>query len=67
MSQALDDLKAETVALQASVDTMQAGIAVAIAALEAQIGTGGTSDADLQLITDGLKATQADVDSTPTA
>lgn len=67
MSQALDDLKAEAAALQTSVDTMQAAVAAAIAALEAQIGTGGITDADLQPIIDSLKATQADVDSTPTA
>jgi hypothetical protein len=64
---ALTDLQDEAAALQTAVDTMQAAVASAIAALEAQIGSGGTTDAQLQPIIDSLKATQADVSSTPTS
>lgn len=54
--------------LQTSVDTKQAAIAAAIAALEAQIAAGSAATPDqLQTVVDGLKAVQADVDSTPTA
>lgn len=53
--------------LQASVDTKQQAIADAIKALEDQIAAGGITEADLQPIVDSLKATQADIESTPTA
>ena len=54
--------------LQISVDTKQDAIATAIKALEDQIAAGSAATPEqLQTIVDGLKAVQADVDSTPTA
>lgn len=65
----LVDLQQAVADLQSSVDVKQAAIAQAIADLESQIaaGSGAATEADLQAIVDSLKATQADVDSTPTA
>ena len=54
--------------LQTSVDTKQDAIAAAIKALEDQIAAGGTiTEADLTPIVESLRATQADVESTPTS
>ena len=66
----LAELQQVVTDLQSSVDSKQAAIAAAIAALEAQIANipaAAATEADLQGIVDSLKATQADVDSTPTA
>lgn len=65
----LTELQQAVTDLQTSVDTKQQAIADAIKALEDQIaaGAGAATEADLQGIVDSLKATQADVDSTPTA
>ncbi len=64
----LAELQQAVTDLQTSVDTKQQAIADAIKALEGQIAAGGSiTEADLQPIVDSLKATQADVDSTPTA
>ena len=53
---------------KASVDAKQAAIAAAIADLQAQIAAGSGATAEqLQGVVDKLSATQADVDSTPTA
>jgi uncharacterized protein YoxC len=55
-------------ALQASVDAKQDAIAAAIKSLEDQIAAGSAATPEqLQGIVDSLKATQADVDSTPTS
>lgn len=54
--------------LQTSVDTKQDAIAAAIKALEDQIAAGSAATPEqLQAIVDGLKAVQADVDSTATS
>lgn len=64
----IEEVQQAVTDLQASVDAKQAAIAAAIAALEAQIAAGGAATPEqLQAIIDSLKATQADVDSTPTA
>lgn len=64
----LEELNAKADALQASVDAKQAAIAAAIADLQAQIAAGSGATAEqLQGVVDKLSATQADVDSTPTA
>lgn len=64
----IEDLQAEAVSLQTSVDAQQAKIAAAIKALEDQIAAGSAATpAQLQGVLDALKATQADIDSTPTA
>jgi uncharacterized protein YlxW (UPF0749 family) len=65
----LAELQQAVADLQTSVDTKQQAIADAIKALEDQIAnnSGTITEADLQPIVDSLKATQADVDSTPTA
>ena len=65
----LTELQQAVSDLQTSVDTKQAAIAQAIADLEAQITAGGgaASEAELQAVVDSLKATQTDVEGTPTA
>ena len=64
----IQDVQDALNALQASVDAKQAAIAQAIADLEAQIAAGSAATPEqLQGIVDGLKAVQADVESTPTA
>lgn len=64
----IQDVQDALTALQTSVDAKQQAIADAIAALEAQIAAGSVATPEqLQTIVDGLKAVQADVDSTPTA
>lgn len=66
----LEELQQTVTDLQTSVDTKQQAIADAIAALEAQVANlpvAAATEADLQGIIDSLKATQSDVDSTPTA
>lgn len=64
----IEEVQQAVADLQTSVDTKQAAIASAIAALEAQIAAGSAATPEqLQGIVDSLKATQADVDSTPTA
>ena len=61
----VDEVKKAVADLQATVDTTQEAIAVAIKALEAQIVAGATP-AQLQEIVDSLKAVQTDVAGTPT-
>lgn len=64
----IEEVQQAVIDLQASVDAKQQAIANAIAALEAQIAAGNAATPEqLQAIVDSLKATQADVDSTPTA
>ena len=63
----IEEVQQAVTDLQASVDAKQDAIAAAIAALEAQVAAGGAATPEqLQDIIDKLKATQADVDSTPT-
>lgn len=64
----IQDVTDALAALQVSVDAKQAAIAAAIASLEAQIAAGSAATPEqLQAVVDGLKAVQADVDSTATA
>ena len=64
----IEEVQQAVTDLQASVDAKQAAIATAIAALEAQVAAGSAATPEqLQAVIDSLKATQADVESTPTA
>lgn len=67
----LQDLQDAVANVQTALDTKQQAIADAIKGLEDQIAalsSGGTiTEAQLTPIVDALKATQADIESTPTA